>query len=109
MRAMQERHECIGDVRGIGAMTAMELVHNGSSHEPAPALTAAVLREAHARGLALLRAGLDDNVIRLLMPLTIADDELAAGLDILEQSLDVALAAAPAAEPAATTRNDYAN
>jgi 4-aminobutyrate aminotransferase/(S)-3-amino-2-methylpropionate transaminase len=109
MRAMQERHECIGDVRGIGAMTAMELVHNGSSHEPAPALTAAVLREAHTRGLALLRAGLYDNVIRLLMPLTIADDELVAGLDILEQSLDVALAAAPAAEPAVTTRNDYAN
>jgi 4-aminobutyrate aminotransferase/(S)-3-amino-2-methylpropionate transaminase len=105
MQAMQERHSCIGDVRGIGAMTAMELVNNGSSREPAPALTAAVLREAHARGLVLLRAGLYDNVIRLLMPLTIADDELNAGLDILEQALD----AATAAEPASTTRNHNGN
>jgi 4-aminobutyrate aminotransferase / (S)-3-amino-2-methylpropionate transaminase / 5-aminovalerate transaminase len=100
---MQERHACIGDVRGIGAMTAMELVDNGSSREPAPALTAAVLREAHARGLVILRAGLFDNVVRLLMPLTISDEELTAGLDILEQSLQAATAAAPAA----TTRNDH--
>jgi 4-aminobutyrate aminotransferase / (S)-3-amino-2-methylpropionate transaminase / 5-aminovalerate transaminase len=103
MQAMQERFACIGDVRGIGAMTAMELVNNGSSREPAPALTATVLREAHARGLVLLRAGLYDNVVRLLMPLTVSDEELAAGLDILEQSL----AAATAAAPAATTRNDH--
>src|ERR1700681_2056955 len=46
MRALQQRYPCIGDVRGIGAMTAMELVENGSSREPAPALTLAVLREA---------------------------------------------------------------
>jgi 4-aminobutyrate aminotransferase / (S)-3-amino-2-methylpropionate transaminase / 5-aminovalerate transaminase len=102
MQAMQERHACIGDVRGIGAMTAMELVHNRSSREPAASLAAAVLREAHARGLALLRAGLYDNVIRLLMPLTISDDELAAGLDILENALEAAVAA----EPAVTTRSD---
>jgi 4-aminobutyrate aminotransferase / (S)-3-amino-2-methylpropionate transaminase / 5-aminovalerate transaminase len=68
-----------------------------------------VLREAHARGLALLRAGLYDNVIRLLMPLTISDDELTAGLDILEQSLEAALDAASTAEPAATTRTDHGN
>jgi 4-aminobutyrate aminotransferase / (S)-3-amino-2-methylpropionate transaminase / 5-aminovalerate transaminase len=103
MQAMQERFACIGDVRGIGAMTAMELVNNGSSREPAPALTAAVLREAHARGLVILRAGLYDNVVRLLMPLTISDEELTVGLDILEQSLQAATAAAPAA----TTRNDH--
>jgi 4-aminobutyrate aminotransferase/(S)-3-amino-2-methylpropionate transaminase len=67
----------------------------------------AVLREAHLRGLALLRAGLYDNVIRLLMPLTISDDELIAGLDILEQSIEAATATA--AQPAATTRNEHAN
>ena len=109
MQAMQERFACIGDVRGIGGMTAMELVHNRSSREPAPALTAAVLTEAHARGLALLRAGLYDNVIRLLMPLTISDDELGAGLEILEQSLAAAIASATAAESAATTRSAHAN
>ncbi len=106
MRAMQERHDCIGEVRGIGAMTAMELVHNRSSREPAPALTAGVLREAHLRGLALLRAGLYDNVIRLLMPLTIRDDELEAGLTILEQSLE---AASASPEPAVITRSHHGN
>jgi len=103
MRLMQERHDCIGDVRGIGAMTAMELVHNRSSREPAPELAIAVLREAHSRGLALLRAGLYDNVIRLLMPLTISDDELSKGLEILEQSVE----SATAAEPATLTRRQH--
>jgi 4-aminobutyrate aminotransferase/(S)-3-amino-2-methylpropionate transaminase len=109
MEAMQQRQACIGEVRGIGAMTAMELVDNRSSREPAPGLAVAVLREAHARGLALLRAGLYDNVIRLLMPLTISDDELSTGLDILEASVEAAIAGARAAEPAATTRNHHAN
>ncbi|HEX4578437.1 MAG TPA: 4-aminobutyrate--2-oxoglutarate transaminase [Candidatus Dormibacteraeota bacterium] len=109
MEAMQQRQACIGEVRGIGAMTAMELVDNRSSREPAPGLAVAVLREAHARGLALLRAGLYDNVIRLLMPLTISDDELSAGLDILEASVEAAIAGARAAEPAATTRNHHGN
>jgi 4-aminobutyrate aminotransferase/(S)-3-amino-2-methylpropionate transaminase len=109
MEAMQQRQACIGEVRGIGAMTAMELVDNRSSREPAPGLAVAVLREAHARGLALLRAGLYDNVIRLLMPLTISDGELSAGLDILEASLEAAIAGARAAQPAATTRNHHGN
>jgi 4-aminobutyrate aminotransferase / (S)-3-amino-2-methylpropionate transaminase / 5-aminovalerate transaminase len=109
MRVMQERLACIGDVRGIGAMTALELVDNRSSREPAPALALAVLREAHARGLALLRAGLYDNVIRLLMPLTISDQELTAGLDILEQSIDAALGAVSGAEPAPTMRKEHGN
>ena len=109
MRAMQERLACIGDVRGIGAMTALELVDNRSSREPAPALALAVLREAHGRGLALLRAGLYDNVIRLLMPLTISDDELIAGLDILERSLDAAVEAVSVTQPAATMRTEHGN
>jgi 4-aminobutyrate aminotransferase/(S)-3-amino-2-methylpropionate transaminase len=126
MHELQERHPCIGEVRGLGAMTAMELVHNRSSREPAADLALAVLREAHSRGLALLRAGLHDNVIRLLMPLTIGDAELAAGLDILEQALVAALAGMAAtdshdyrasnaahaahssnADPAGTTRTDH--
>jgi 4-aminobutyrate aminotransferase len=109
MQAMQQRYDCIGDVRGIGAMTAMELVRHRSSREPDAALAAAVLREAHRGGLALLRAGLYDNVIRLLMPLTISDDELTAGLDILEASLEVATRATTAAQPAVTTGNHHAN
>ncbi len=106
MQEMQQRFDWVGDVRGIGAMTAMELVHHRSSRVPAPELAASVLREAHGRGLALLRAGLYDNVIRLLMPLTISDEELTSGLDILEQSLQ----AAGTADPAVTsTRNHHAS
>ena len=93
MLSLQSRHDGIGDVRGVGAMVAIELVDQRSSRAPSPGLTAAVLREAHNRGLALLRAGLYDNVIRLLMPLNIGDGELAAGLDILEQSFEAAVAA----------------
>ncbi|MDQ6856971.1 MAG: aminotransferase class III-fold pyridoxal phosphate-dependent enzyme, partial [Candidatus Dormibacteraeota bacterium] len=109
MQDMRERHDFIGDVRGLGAMTAMELVHNRSSREPAPDLAAAVLREAHARGLALLRAGLHDNVIRLLMPLTITNEELTAGLDILEKAVETVSGHTPAAEPAAPTRAHHAS
>ncbi len=106
LQSMRERYGCIGDVRGLGAMTAMELVHHRSSRDPAPDLAAAVLREAHQRGLALLRAGLHDNVVRLLMPLTISDEELSSGLDILEDALAAATAAANA-EPAITTRGHH--
>jgi 4-aminobutyrate aminotransferase / (S)-3-amino-2-methylpropionate transaminase / 5-aminovalerate transaminase len=102
LQAMQGRHQCIGDVRGIGAMVAMELVRNGS--EPASDLAASVLREAHSRGLALLRAGLYDNVVRLLMPLTISEEDLAAGLDILERALEAATVGATTDTAAATTR-----
>ena len=107
MQAMQQRFDCVGDVRGVGAMTAMELVRNRSSREPDPGLTVAVLGQAHRRGLALLRAGLHDNVIRLLMPLTISDDELTAGLDILEESLAAASGATSAGEPTTNTRNPH--
>jgi 4-aminobutyrate aminotransferase / (S)-3-amino-2-methylpropionate transaminase / 5-aminovalerate transaminase len=109
MRELQQRYPCVGDVRGIGAMTAMELVENGSSREPAPALALAVLREAHSRGLALLRAGLHDNVIRLLMPLTIDDDDLAAGLDLLAQALEAAVSATTVAAAAVPTGKSHAN
>ena len=102
LQSMQERHPSIGEVRGIGAMDAMELTRDGSN--PAPDLAASVLREAHSRGLALLRAGLYDNVIRLLMPLTISDEDLAAGLGILERALEAATAGANPSTAAATTR-----
>ncbi len=109
MQAMQGKYTCIGDVRGLGAMTAMELVHHRSSRAPAPDIAVAVLREAHARGLALLRAGLHDNVIRLLMPLTVTDEELTAGMNILEEALEAVSGTIRAAAPAAPTRAHHAN
>jgi 4-aminobutyrate aminotransferase/(S)-3-amino-2-methylpropionate transaminase len=87
MRGWKERHRFIGEVRGLGAMVAMELVKDRTSREPAPDLTAQVLHAAHERGLVLLKAGLHDNVIRLLFPLTIKEDELEQGLEILEAAL----------------------
>ncbi|HYM50381.1 MAG TPA: 4-aminobutyrate--2-oxoglutarate transaminase [Candidatus Limnocylindrales bacterium] len=87
MRAWQDRFACIGDVRGLGAMVAMELVRDRSTREPASALTADLLHAAHARGLIVIRAGLYDNVVRLLFPLNLGEAELERGLDVLEASL----------------------
>jgi 4-aminobutyrate aminotransferase/(S)-3-amino-2-methylpropionate transaminase len=89
MRAWMERFTCIGDVRGRGAMVAMELVMDRVTREPAPKLTNQVLQECHRRGLVILKAGLYDNVVRLLFSLTITEDELERGLRILEESLAV--------------------
>ena len=87
MRAWADRFNIIGDVRGIGAMVAMELVSNRATREPAGAAANEVLRYCHAHGLVLLKAGLYDNVIRLLFPLSIESQDLDRGLDILEEAL----------------------
>jgi 4-aminobutyrate aminotransferase/(S)-3-amino-2-methylpropionate transaminase len=71
----------------VGAMIAMELVIDRATREPATALTNDILRYCHAHGLVLLKAGLYDNVIRLLFPLVISEQELDRGLDILEETL----------------------
>jgi 4-aminobutyrate aminotransferase/(S)-3-amino-2-methylpropionate transaminase len=85
--AMAARFEAIGEVRGVGAMQAIEIVRDRKSKAPAPAIVDATIREACGRGLLLLRAGLYSNVIRTLVPLTITDAQLREGLDILEESL----------------------
>jgi len=84
-------HEAIGDVRGLGAMTALELVRDPGSKTPNPELTQAVLSAAMRRGLILLAAGTYGNVIRLLAPLTTPEPVLEEGLDVLEQSLKAAV------------------
>ena len=76
-------------MRGLGAMVAIELVSDRAKRTPATAEAARILVEARERGLLLIKAGLYDNVIRLLMPLVTTDEELAEGLDILEAALDV--------------------
>ncbi|HEY4870365.1 MAG TPA: 4-aminobutyrate--2-oxoglutarate transaminase [Candidatus Dormibacteraeota bacterium] len=87
MRTWQDRHPQVGDVRGLGAMVAMELVTDRATREPAGAMTNDILRYCHAHGLAILKAGLYDNVIRLLFALVISEQELDRGLDILEEAL----------------------
>ncbi len=82
--------EAIGDVRGLGAMMALELVRDRESKTPNPELTQAVLSAAMRRGLILLAAGTYGNIIRLLAPLTTPEPVLEEGLDVLEQSLKAA-------------------
>ena len=91
MLAWQERHPRIGDVRGLGAMLAIELVHDPVTKEPAPDLAEQVIDEALKRGLILLKAGVHGNCIRVLCPLTIADAELDEALGAWEAALSATL------------------
>ncbi|MGQ2905420.1 MAG: 4-aminobutyrate--2-oxoglutarate transaminase [Neoaquamicrobium sediminum] len=85
--------EAIGDVRGLGAMVAFELVKDRDTKDADPALTNAIVAEAEKRGLILLSCGTRLNVVRILTPLTIEEDILAEGLDILEASIEAAISA----------------
>jgi 4-aminobutyrate aminotransferase/(S)-3-amino-2-methylpropionate transaminase len=82
-----ERFPIVGDVRGIGAMWAVELVKDKSTREPAKDETAAVSKLCYERGLVTITAGTYGNVLRTLMPLVIRDAELEEGLDVLEGAL----------------------
>jgi 4-aminobutyrate aminotransferase len=77
----------IGEVRGLGSMLAIEIVRDRESKTPAPELVGAAIAKARGEGLLLLACGLHGNVIRLLPPLTITDEELDKGLAILEAAL----------------------
>ncbi len=91
MLAWQQRWPRIGDVRGLGAMLAIELVRDPATKEPAPDLAGAVIEAALERGLILLKAGVAGNCIRVLCPLTIEaavlDEALAAWGEALEAAL----------------------
>jgi 4-aminobutyrate aminotransferase-like enzyme len=77
----------VGEVRGLGPMMALELVEDRDTKVPATKLAAATVAGARERGLLLLSCGLYSNVVRILVPIVIADEELGAGLRILEESL----------------------
>ena len=87
LRDMARRFELIGDVRGRGAMAAIELVEDRSTKAPARAATTRLIEECYREGVVILKAGTYDNVIRLLPPLVIAPDLLNEGLDVLEKAL----------------------
>jgi 4-aminobutyrate aminotransferase/(S)-3-amino-2-methylpropionate transaminase len=84
-QTMQEKHAVIGDVRGLGAMVAVELVLDRESKTPADELTAKIVAECNRRGVVTLSAGIFKNVIRILSPLVITDAQLAEALDIIEE------------------------
>ena len=88
---MQERFAVVGDVRGRGAMRAIELVADRTTKEPLGAdAMVAIARAALERGVIVLTAGTYGNVVRLLPPITIDDGLLEEGLDLLDEALAVA-------------------
>ncbi len=91
MLAWQERFDALGDVRGLGAMLAIELVHDRATKEPAPELASAVAEAALERGLLLMKSGIYGNCIRVLVPLVISDAELDEALSVWEQAMEAAL------------------
>jgi 4-aminobutyrate aminotransferase/(S)-3-amino-2-methylpropionate transaminase len=93
MEAWQERFPQIGDVRGLGAMLAIELVKDLATKEPDADLATAVVEEAARSGLLLLKSGIYSNCIRVLSPLTLSDAELDEALAVWEQALEAALTA----------------
>ncbi|MEV6105788.1 4-aminobutyrate--2-oxoglutarate transaminase [Streptomyces sp. NPDC051940] len=86
LTALQEKYDVIGDVRGRGAMIAVELVKDPVTKEPHPELTGAVAKACHAAGLIVLTCGTYGNVLRFLPPLVIGEDLLNEGLDIIEEA-----------------------
>lgn len=83
-----ERLEIVGEVRGLGPMVGIELVTDRSTKEPAGLAAAAVIKRCHANGVLILKAGTYDNVVRLLAPLVIDDNDLHEGLDVLVEALE---------------------
>jgi 4-aminobutyrate aminotransferase / (S)-3-amino-2-methylpropionate transaminase / 5-aminovalerate transaminase len=87
LSAWRDRYEPIGHVRSLGAMAALEIVTDRETKEPSQEETKAILDYCHRQGLLLIKSGMYDNVVRMLMPLNIPDDQLAEGLRILEDGL----------------------
>ncbi|MEZ5498696.1 MAG: 4-aminobutyrate--2-oxoglutarate transaminase [Steroidobacteraceae bacterium] len=100
LRELQKKYPCIGDVRGLGAMVAIELVENGNAEKPDAASTKQLVQAAARRGLVLLSCGYYGNVIRFLPPLTISDELLMEGVGMLEKALQDICASAPVAAAA---------
>jgi 4-aminobutyrate aminotransferase / (S)-3-amino-2-methylpropionate transaminase / 5-aminovalerate transaminase len=92
MQTWQQRWPEIGDVRGLGAMLAIELVEDTATKRPATDLATKVVEAAAERGLLLLKSGIYSNCIRVLVPLVITDAQLDEALSVWEEALDSALA-----------------
>ena len=87
LEAIAGRVHSVGEVRGLGSMLAIELVEDRGTRAPAGALASATTAAARERGLILLSCGLYGNVIRILVPLVVSDEDLGRGLELLEEAL----------------------
>ena len=88
LQALAQHHPCIAEVRGLGAMVAMELCKNGDPHQPDADLTKALAVEAMNRGLVILTCGTYGNVVRILVPLTASDALIDEGLNMIADALN---------------------
>jgi 4-aminobutyrate aminotransferase / (S)-3-amino-2-methylpropionate transaminase / 5-aminovalerate transaminase len=86
-REWQKSVSIIGEIRGLGAMQALELVKPGGSREPNPEATKAITQYCYEHGVITISAGTYGNVIRLLMPLVITNEQMDEALDVLEEAL----------------------
>ena len=91
IRRWKERFPQIGDVRGLGAMLAIELVRDPATQEPDAEAATAIVEEAVRNGLLLLKSGIYSNCIRVLAPLTLTDAELDEALGVWDQALEARL------------------
>jgi 4-aminobutyrate aminotransferase/(S)-3-amino-2-methylpropionate transaminase len=88
---LKDKYEIIGDVRGLGPMLAMEFVTDKKSKTPNPDASSKVIKECLSSGLMILKAGLYNNCVRLHPPLTIEEDLLDTGMDILDKAIKKAV------------------
>ncbi len=93
-RALQARAPRLGDVRGLGAMVGLEFVTD-DGHTPDPTLVQQIVADCRANGMLVLPTGTYGNVIRLLPPIRMSDDELEEGIATLEAAISTALAREP--------------
>jgi len=101
-QSWQARYEIIGDVRGLGAMRAIELVKSRETRESAPEETKRIAQYCYEHGLITITAGTYNNIIRVLVPLVITDEQMDEALDVLEGALASVSAAQPAIAEAIT-------
>lgn len=92
LRALQDRHECIGDVRGRGLLLGMEIVQHRQTKQPAPVLGAAITRQCMSMGLSMNIVQLPGmgSVFRIAPPLNVSDDDIDLALDILDRAITLA-------------------
>jgi len=86
-RDWQAKWDLIGEVRGMGAMQALELVRSKQTREPAPEETQKISQRCYENGLITITAGSYSNIIRLLMPIVISDDQMKEAMDVMEAAI----------------------
>ncbi len=91
LSVMKEKFDCIGDIRGLGAMLVVEFVKDRNTKEPDMDFAMAVIKKAVSNGLILIRAGLYTNCIRFLPPIVITDEQLNEGMDVIENAIQEVL------------------